>query len=59
MDIKDTVEDILKDSVSLEFKRFIVFGSDVTGMPVPVEFVKAILEEEHKAWAANMVRQGN
>ena len=59
MIIGDVVDDILKNSVSLEFKRFIVFSEDVTGVPVPVDFLKAMLEEEHKVWVANMARKGN
>lgn len=59
MKIGELVDNILKDAVSLDFKRFIIISNGTHTMPVPVDYLKALLDEEHKIWVANMYRQGN
>ena len=53
------VDDILKDSLPLDCTRFVVFHKNISNIPVPVDFLKAVLAEEHKSWLANMTRLGN
>ena len=56
MNTGEIVDDILKDSLSLNCTRFIVLHKNISNMPIPVDFLKAVLAEENKSWVANMTR---
>lgn len=55
----EIVDNILKNTPMLEITRYIVFYNGSENVTVPVDFLKALLAEEHTAWSSNMTRQGN